>query len=205
MSIPLTRRLLTRSIPLAVGSTSQLASLRFTPVVGSRSFITSPFRSLATPTTSPSPSHITPGPPKTPNPADASNRDASHLGSREPEKAVTADYSKGPSALDKASQLFFFTEILRGSSPPLLVGTLGLELMYPNRHVDRSRAVLPSVFAFATQPAVTNTPFLQARHTPSCTHSRRAQLLLGSVASTPSEGTLTARSAASVSHSSRSE
>lgn len=24
------------------------------------------------------------------------------------------DYSKGPSALDKASQLFFFTEILRG-------------------------------------------------------------------------------------------
>lgn len=26
------------------------------------------------------------------------------------------DYSKGPSALDKASQLFFFTEILRGES-----------------------------------------------------------------------------------------
>jgi NADH dehydrogenase (ubiquinone) Fe-S protein 8 len=24
------------------------------------------------------------------------------------------DYSKGPSALDKASQLFFFTEIVRG-------------------------------------------------------------------------------------------
>lgn len=24
------------------------------------------------------------------------------------------DYSKGPSALDKASQLFFFTEIMRG-------------------------------------------------------------------------------------------
>lgn len=26
------------------------------------------------------------------------------------------DYSKGPSAIDKASQLFFFTEILRGTS-----------------------------------------------------------------------------------------
>jgi NADH dehydrogenase (ubiquinone) Fe-S protein 8 len=26
------------------------------------------------------------------------------------------DYSKGPSALDKASQLFFFTEIFRGAS-----------------------------------------------------------------------------------------
>ena len=29
---------------------------------------------------------------------------------------VAVDYSKGPSALDKASRLFFFTEILRGES-----------------------------------------------------------------------------------------
>lgn len=126
MSLPLTRRLLTRSIPLSVGSTSQLTGLRFTPPVASRSFITSPFRSLATPTTSPS--QITPGPPRTPNPTDTANRDASSIGSREPEKAVTVDYSKGPSALDKASQLFFFTEILRGTLTADHAVELGLTL-----------------------------------------------------------------------------
>lgn len=29
-------------------------------------------------------------------------------------QAVYPDYSKGPSAIDKAAKLFFFTEILRG-------------------------------------------------------------------------------------------
>ena len=32
--------------------------------------------------------------------------------------AQTPDYSKGPSALDKAASLFFFTEIVRGASLP---------------------------------------------------------------------------------------
>jgi hypothetical protein len=36
---------------------------------------------------------------------------------------TVADYSKGPSALDKASSLFFFTEILRGMFPNLLLMT----------------------------------------------------------------------------------
>lgn len=31
-------------------------------------------------------------------------------------EVAAVDYSKGPSALDKASRLFFFTEILRGES-----------------------------------------------------------------------------------------
>jgi hypothetical protein len=31
-------------------------------------------------------------------------------------EAVEVDYSKGPSALDKAARLFFFTEIVRGTS-----------------------------------------------------------------------------------------
>lgn len=42
---------------------------------------------------------------------------AQAMESRYPEAMTTyPDYSKGPSALDKASQLFFFTEILRGTS-----------------------------------------------------------------------------------------
>jgi len=31
-----------------------------------------------------------------------------------PSSSPTPDYSKGPSALDKAAQVFFFTEIVRG-------------------------------------------------------------------------------------------
>ena len=58
------------------------------------------------------------GPIRTPHPAQSSlasaksePRDASAVNSGRPE---WPDYSKGPSALDKASQLFFFTEIVRG-------------------------------------------------------------------------------------------
>lgn len=83
-----------------------------------------PVRFLATPTTGPQ--TLTSGPIKTPHPLDASTKSARDEGSRhsgegEPGSAVAAkateawpDYSKGPSALDKASQLFFFTEIVRG-------------------------------------------------------------------------------------------
>ncbi len=82
----------------------------------------SPFRRLAQPTTSPS--RIQSGPPKTPNPAETANAGAAHSGSVQSAPADAPaqvgglsypDYSKGPSALDKAAQLFFFTEILRGA------------------------------------------------------------------------------------------
>lgn len=83
-------------------------------------------RFLATPTTGPQ--SLSSGPVKTPHPLDAStksDRDAGsrHTGEGQPGSAAAAkateqypDYSKGPSALDKASQLFFFTEIVRGES-----------------------------------------------------------------------------------------
>lgn len=44
----------------------------------------------------------------------ASTMDAQMALKKETGGRVYPDYSKGPSALDKASQLFFFTEILRG-------------------------------------------------------------------------------------------
>jgi NADH dehydrogenase (ubiquinone) Fe-S protein 8 len=83
-----------------------------------------PVRFLATPTTGPQ--TVSSGPIKTPHPLDAStktNNDegSRHVGEQQPGSAAAVkatqawpDYSKGPSALDKASQLFFFTEIVRG-------------------------------------------------------------------------------------------
>jgi NADH dehydrogenase (ubiquinone) Fe-S protein 8 len=82
----------------------------------------SPFRRLAQPTTS---SGTQSGPIRTPHPAESSLASAASPGSRQqaPAEAPASigglahdDYSKGPSALDKAAQLFFFTEILRGLS-----------------------------------------------------------------------------------------
>ncbi|WWC65942.1 NADH dehydrogenase [ubiquinone] iron-sulfur protein 8, mitochondrial [Kwoniella dejecticola CBS 10117] len=70
------------------------------------------------------PKTITPGPIKSPNVRDTTTADSTSAGSRQDtESSLTSsvgaadawpDYSKGPSALDKASQLFFFTEIVRG-------------------------------------------------------------------------------------------
>ncbi|WWC73606.1 NADH-ubiquinone oxidoreductase 23 kDa subunit, mitochondrial [Kwoniella pini CBS 10737] len=71
------------------------------------------------------PRTITPGPIKSPNPRESTTVDSTSKGSRQDigniEQIGTSigsdsypDYSKGPSALDKASQLFFFTEIVRG-------------------------------------------------------------------------------------------
>jgi NADH dehydrogenase (ubiquinone) Fe-S protein 8 len=107
-------------------------SLRATPTVLSlarpiRSFHSSPFRLLATPQTGPQ--TVSSGPIATPNPTNTSNASAETSGSigvkagggqgqgsvaGATAKAEYPDYSKGESALDKAAQLFFFTEILRG-------------------------------------------------------------------------------------------
>ena len=79
---------------------------------------------LATPHTGPQ--RVTPGPIATPlgnktTTLDASAPGSRHVGETEPGSGASKvlkeeyeDYSKGPSALDKAAQMFFFTEILRG-------------------------------------------------------------------------------------------
>lgn len=109
-----------------------------------------PIRFLATPTTGPQ--TVSSGPIKTPHPLDASTKSAADEGSRhageqapgsvDAVKASQAypDYSKGPSALDKASQLFFFTEIVRGEWSARHGKAWSLELMI--RNVDRLGAIL---------------------------------------------------------------
>lgn len=81
-----------------------------------RALSTSRILRLATPVTGPTQIK------EQPNPQGALN-DVSTLDKQSAEKMHSTydeelqpypDYSKGPSALDKASQLFFFTEILRG-------------------------------------------------------------------------------------------
>ncbi|KAJ9092503.1 hypothetical protein QFC19_008716 [Naganishia cerealis] len=94
-----------------------------------RSISFSPFRRFAQPTSSPD--RLQSGPIKTPNPAQTANSTAADPGSQRnasPEQPAQVggiqyeDYSKGPSALDKAAQLFFFTEILRADPPRLMRG-----------------------------------------------------------------------------------
>jgi NADH dehydrogenase (ubiquinone) Fe-S protein 8 len=94
-----------------------LSSASAIPRVGLRSISTTRPRLLATPndSASTSPQSVSSGPIRTPHPIVASTKDASDPGSRQTAvKEDWPDYSKGPSALDKASQLFFFTEIVRG-------------------------------------------------------------------------------------------
>jgi NADH dehydrogenase (ubiquinone) Fe-S protein 8 len=95
--------------------------LASSPYIASRSLNTSSFWKFAQPTSSPT--RLQSGQVKTPNPADAALANAASSGSTQTAPASDpaqvgglqyADYSKGPSALDKAAQLFFFTEILRG-------------------------------------------------------------------------------------------
>ncbi|KAH8081216.1 hypothetical protein HD553DRAFT_336613 [Filobasidium floriforme] len=98
------------------------AHLLASPYLASRSLNTSSFFRFAQPANT-SPSRIQQGPIKTPNPKDNALAGAASPGSTQSAPASEpaqvgglqyADYSKGPSALDKAAQLFFFTEILRG-------------------------------------------------------------------------------------------
>jgi hypothetical protein len=99
---------------------------------------------------------------------------AEALHSTYPESMVQyPDYSKGPSALDKASQLFFFTEILRGEWVAL--NTWGVE-SHPHP------APFP-LFVFFTWK--TSSDLL----TLSCTHSKRDLSALGSVVNTPFDDT----------------
>ncbi|TKY90859.1 hypothetical protein EX895_000857 [Sporisorium graminicola] len=121
MASSLNRSLL-RSAVLAsrsYASSSTAAPLRFATAVPStttlynaRLFSSSIARSLATPQTGPT--QIVDRAPPSPEITKTSTYDASHAQHQLDGEPVYPDYSKGPSALDKAGQLFFFTEILRG-------------------------------------------------------------------------------------------
>jgi NADH dehydrogenase (ubiquinone) Fe-S protein 8 len=88
-----------------------------------RPLTTSSILRLATPVTGPTLIKEQPNPQGSLN--DVSTLDkqsAEKMHSSYPEEFTAyPDYSKGPSALDKASQLFFFTEILRGEHIHFLI------------------------------------------------------------------------------------
>lgn len=113
MATPLGRKLLLGRLINAQAGPAVFRSLplRSAPIQSTaRSLSTSSLFRFAQPTTSPS--TLQSGPVKTPSPKDA----ALATGAQNPQDGGLqyADYSKGPSAIDKAAQLFFFTEILRG-------------------------------------------------------------------------------------------
>ncbi|GHJ88323.1 hypothetical protein NliqN6_4725 [Naganishia liquefaciens] len=113
MATTLGRKLLLSRLPAQ--STSVLRASTSARVASptlqlARSISFSPFRRFAQPTTSPD--RLQSGPVKTPNPSQTANSTVENSGSAG--GIQYEDYSKGPSALDKAAQLFFFTEILRG-------------------------------------------------------------------------------------------
>ena len=79
-----------------------------------------------------------------------SNIDQRHMPSAplDPDAQLAA-YRDGPSALDKAVHLFFFTEIIRGNYPAALslplccAGELTYSLVHAHRHVDRAGELFP--------------------------------------------------------------
>ncbi|GAA5936829.1 NuoI/complex I 23 kDa subunit family protein [Sporobolomyces koalae] len=93
---------------VGITSVRSLNALRPVALAGVRSsaaarpFSTTPLRLLATPQTGPV--HVG----RDPHAAEHARKAAVQ------QQVYTPDYSKGPSALDKASSLFFFTEIVRG-------------------------------------------------------------------------------------------
>lgn len=124
MATTLGRKMLLSRLPAQ--STSVLRASTSTRITSptlqlARSISFSPFRKFAQPSTSPD--RLQSGPIKTPNPTSTANSTAANPGSQRDASPMEPaqlggiqyeDYSKGPSALDKAAQLFFFTEILRG-------------------------------------------------------------------------------------------
>ncbi|GAA5901748.1 NuoI/complex I 23 kDa subunit family protein [Sporobolomyces salmoneus] len=91
---------------VGINTVRSLNTLRSSPLASScpssRPFSTTPLRLLATPQTGPT--HVGRDPHATEHVRKAVAQ----------QQLYTPDYSKGPSALDKASSLFFFTEIVRG-------------------------------------------------------------------------------------------
>lgn len=101
-----------RSFAASRAAQSSLSSNAFL----GRTFATSSRLPFAQPTTGPTQIKEAPAPePHSTNKATADAQFAQREHAQYPEEMTQyPDYSKGPSALDKASQLFFFTEILRG-------------------------------------------------------------------------------------------
>lgn len=85
-----------------VGINTARSFQRATTASVPRSFSTTPLRALATPQTGPT--HVG----RDPHAAEHVRKAVAQ------QQLYTPDYSKGPTALDKASSLFFFTEIVRG-------------------------------------------------------------------------------------------
>lgn len=70
-----------------------------------------------------------------------------------------ADYSKGPSALDKAANLFFFTEIIRGKVFRIHPVYELFFLSSESRHVDRARTVLQTALRASSRLEVSELNF----------------------------------------------
>lgn len=96
-------------------------------LVAPRAFTTSAVARLATPQTGPT------------SPGHAPLHAAPVRKQRDQFALETPDYSKGPSALDKAASLFFFTEIVRGE-----LVAFSQRILYPLTRLTRSR-LLPSL------------------------------------------------------------
>jgi NADH dehydrogenase (ubiquinone) Fe-S protein 8 len=102
--------------PVVSASTSSQRLLSSTQMQSIRAMSTSRILRLATPVTGPTQIQSQPNPQGALNDVSTfTKQSAEKVHSSYPEELTSyPDYSKGPSALDKASQLFFFTEILRG-------------------------------------------------------------------------------------------
>ena len=143
-----------------------------------RPLSTTPARLLATPQTGPQ--RVSPGPIRTPTPDSTSVADSAHPGSRKPGETdpnaagvagvAYPDYSKGPSALDKASQLFFFTEIIRGERRTSTEG----------RRAERDGFDAMQLTWTGGQACGSCWSNSFDHHTPSCIPSKRARSRLGS-------------------------
>lgn len=210
MAVPLNRSLL-RSATMAASTASALAgpSVRSaflaTPRPGPSAILSSSsLRALSTsvPRLVPRPQT---GPTQIANvfaeqvdPKDAATmtlQDSMRMANKRNPAAAYPDYSKGPSALDKAGNMFFFTEILRGES--LWRWALGRLRLFVDQ-TDRHCSDLPSHQACGLSSRTSSD-----RPTPSCTHSRRVHCPHDSVASTPCEDTRAVRSDASHANSAK--
>lgn len=113
------RMALARHAAAGTASSASTSGTMFVPLMRSQSIrplSTSSILRLATPVTGPTLIKEQPNPQGSLNDVSTLNKQSAEaMHSSYPEELTQyPDYSKGPSALDKASQLFFFTEILRG-------------------------------------------------------------------------------------------
>ncbi|KAN0066110.1 ndufs8, ubiquinone oxidoreductase 23 kd subunit [Thecaphora frezii] len=113
MAAPLNRALFRSALITSRSATAlPVTGLSVTTARSLRLLSTTPARLLATPQTGPT--HIESGPSASPNSIETATYNAQSEYKLAENTPAYPDYSKGPSALTKAGQLFLFTEILRG-------------------------------------------------------------------------------------------